>query len=202
MNSLHVSHHPCAAAGEEGSGGDSDSAGKLSGAKQNVTRAARNTSQQIKSVAGDTAARAKESAQRAVSSKREEAASRIGGYSSAIHESARSLEEQDPNIAWFTHQAADRLERVADYVRNRDFAGLRADAESIAHRHPAVFFGAMFGVGLLVGNAMRASRRNIADDSMASSTGDQPDWMPSSTDPLQNPVATTSTPVPPAPTGY
>ena len=46
-------------------------------------------------------------------------------------------------------------------MRNRDFATLRQDAEDMARRHPAVFFGGMFLAGLVVGNFVKASRRNI-----------------------------------------
>jgi DNA-binding transcriptional regulator YbjK len=83
------------------------------------------------------------------------AADRVEAYGSAIHESARSLEQQDPNIAWLTHQAADRLEGIANYMRSRDFQGLRKDAENLARRHPGAFFGGMCVAGLVLGNVIR-----------------------------------------------
>lgn len=147
-----------------GSGGV---AGTLSQAKQTVAQTARDTAAKIKTTASDTAARAKEEAQRLVQEKKETAANRVGGYSSALHESAKTFEEQDPNIAWFAHQAADRLQSVADYVRNRDFAALRQDAEGLARRHPAAFFGGLFVAGLVLGSVLTASRRNTEDDSFA-----------------------------------
>ncbi len=207
MNSLHVAKHPCAPAGDEAYGkGDTGSTGKITEAKEAVTRAARNTSQQIKTAAAETVSRAKETAERVATEKKEQTANRIGGYSSAIHESAKSLEEQDPNIAWFTHQAADRLQRVADYVRTQDFTALRRDGEDFARRHPGAFFGGMFAVGLVVGNLMKASRRKIADDTSSFGgenleTGET-GWQPTSVDPLQTPGSAPDFPAGNQPTGF
>ena len=142
-------------AGESDSGArGTDVKGTLVEAKTKLTQTAR-----------ETAVRAKDEAERVVTEKKATAANRIGDYSSAIHDSARSLEQKDPNIAWFTHQAADKLQSVADYMRNRDFSNLRQDAEGVARRHPAAFFGGMFVAGLILGNIVKASRRNVDDDS-------------------------------------
>lgn len=135
-----------------------DAGGARASAKPGLTATARDAASHLKSAATDTVARAREEAQRVASEKKSTAADRIGNYSSAIHESAKSLEEKDPNIAWFTHRAADRLDQVADYVRNRDFTNVRRDAEDIARRHPALFFGGLFVAGLVLGNVLKASR--------------------------------------------
>lgn len=185
MNSLHVSNRPCAPAEDENyGGGDTGTTGKFSEAKQSIARGARNATQHLKTAAADTASRAKASAERVVTDKRDEAASRIGRYSSAIHESARSLESEDPNIAWFTHQAADRLDRVAEYIRSCNYAGVCRDVEDVARRHPALFFGGMFTLGLLAGNMMKASRRTEMEDTFGSD--EHTDWDPSATAPLPN----------------
>jgi hypothetical protein len=47
---------------------------------------------------------------------------------------------------------------LATYVRDRDFAGLREDAASLARRHPAAFFGGMCIAGLVLGSVIRAAR--------------------------------------------
>jgi hypothetical protein len=136
------------------------SAGGVATAKQHIKDAAREAVDKVKSAASSTASRAKEESARIVGDKKNAAAEQIGGYSSAVHDSAKAFEEKDPNIAWFTHRAADRLQSVADYVRDRDFTQLRNDAGDIARRHPAVFFGGLFVAGLLVGNLLKASNRS------------------------------------------
>jgi hypothetical protein len=131
------------------------------GTKTKIAQAARDAAGRVKSAASSAATRARDEAGRLATEKKDEAASRLGGYSAAIHESASSLEEKDPNIAWFTHRAADKLQGVADYVREADMASLRTDCEGFARRHPAAFFGGLFVAGLLLGNVVKASRRRL-----------------------------------------
>lgn len=151
-----------AAADEFGSGGSStESSGTLAEAKEKVGQA----TSKVKGAASNTAARAKDEAVRYAAEKKEATASRIGSYSSAMHDTAQSFEDKDPNIAWFAHRAADKLQSVAEYMRNRDFSALRLDAEDLARRHPGAFFGSMFLVGLVAGNMVKASRHNVDEDS-------------------------------------
>ena len=183
--------------------------GKLTQAKQAISQTARDAATRVKTAAGDATARARAEAERLAAEKKEAAASRVGGYSSALHESARNLEEQDPNIAYFTHQAADRLQGVADYIRNRDFSSLREDCSGIARRHPAAFYGGLFFAGLLVGNMMKATARPRSSDSSfayddsewrdRSSEFDAPglgDELPMSTSPVASPGTSSTAPAP------
>jgi hypothetical protein len=155
----------------------SSAGGAIASAKPGLTATARDAATQLKSAATQTATRARDEAERMASEKKSTAAERIDSYSSAIHESARAFEEKDPNIAHFTHLAADRLHGIADYVRNRDFNDLRRDAEDLARRHPAVFFGGLFVAGLLLGNILKASSRRSPESSgIAASKDDSSDW--------------------------
>lgn len=159
MNSEKAGHLALATSGDSAAGaGASEPTSSFAQAKATVTTTARETTARIKSAASETASRAKETAQRIASDTKESAADRIGGYSSAMRKSAKTFESQDPNIAWATNQAADRLQQVADYVRNRDFDELKADAETIARRHPVAFFGGLLVAGLVVGNLIKARR--------------------------------------------
>lgn len=136
-----------------------------SSTKAAVLESARQTASQIKDAASATAHRAAETVQQTASETKAQAADRVEAYGSAIHDSAKSLEEKDPNIAWVTHQAADRLQRVANYVRERDFQGFRQDAENLARRHPIAFFGGMALAGLILGNVIKATGKAVADSS-------------------------------------
>jgi len=154
MNSTHVSQPPSADdASSLPSSSERDKSKPLSEVKQGLKKAA----QQLRTAASDTASQAREKAQQFASDRQQTAAQRISGYSSAIHDSAKSLEAEDPNIAYFTHGAADRLEKVAEYVRSCDLAKLRDDAETVARKHPALFFGGVFVAGLVLGNVLKAS---------------------------------------------
>jgi hypothetical protein len=127
--------------------------------RSTIAQTARATASKVGAAASEAASKVKDSAEKIVSERKDMAAERVGAYSSAVHDTAKSLEEQDPNIAWLTHRAADKLESVATYVRTRDFRGLRDDAASLARRHPAAFFGGMCVAGLVLGSVIRAARQ-------------------------------------------
>lgn len=156
MKSNELRHSVCAPADDLSSSGGASNGGTLAQAKSAVASTARDAASRVKSAVGETAERAKSEAQRLAGEAKDDTARRLGGYSSAVHESAKSLEQEDPNIAWAVHQAADRIQGVADYVRNRDFAELRNDAENFARRHPVAFFGGLFLGGLVIGNLLKA----------------------------------------------
>ena len=177
MNPQNSPNQSSAVGGAGSAGSATETSGTLAETKNMITQTARETATKVKDAASNTAQRAKEEAERFVADKKETTANRIGSYSSAIHDTARSLEEKDPNIAWFTHQTADRLQSIADYMRNRDFSALRHDAEDLARRHPAAFFGGMFLAGLIVGNIVKASRRKLDEDFEYSGAADyESDW--------------------------
>lgn len=148
-----------ASIGETDTGGPgTDPTSAMAQARQDLTKTARDTAARLKSVARDTADRAKSEAQGMASDAKQQAANRIGGYSSAVHQSAKSLEQRDPNIAWATHRVADRIQGIADYIRESDLDDLKRDAEDLARRHPVAFFGSLFVAGLVVGNFLKARR--------------------------------------------
>lgn len=164
MNAENIRTIVSAPAGESESGaGSNSSTGSFAEAKEKISQTARATAARIKSATGETASRVKTSARNLAQEKKQQAAERIGGYGSAMHDSAKSFEEQDPNIAWATHTVADRLQGVADYVRAADFDQLREDAEDVARRHPVAFFGGMLIGGIVIGNLLKA-RRPMRDD--------------------------------------
>jgi hypothetical protein len=159
MNPTNPSQPQFDSAGNSGQSGS----GVISDTTQKIKDATRDTVSQIKTAATDTVNRVKDQATEMADERKTGVADRIGAYSSAVHKSADEIEQQDPNIAWLTHQAADRLQTAADYLRQRDFAQLRTDVEDVARRHPAAFFGGLFVAGLVVGNLLKASGRAVSD---------------------------------------
>ena len=149
---------------ESGSGSSS-----VGHATQGIKQSVRSATENLKAKSTETASNLKNKTVEAVQEQKQETADRIGGYSSAIHDTADRLEEKEPNIAWFTHRAAERLQGVADYVRDRDFRSLKGDVENLARRHPLAFFGGLFIAGLAIGNIVKAAGttddRQTIDDS-------------------------------------
>lgn len=145
--------------------------------RSSIGQTAKEAKAKLGSAATEAASKVKESAEKMVSDKKETVADRVGAYGSAIHDSAKSLEQQDPNIAWLTHRAAEKLEGVANYVRDRDFTGLRDDAADLARRHPTAFFGGMCVAGLVLGSVIRAARSSSQEYDYDSDDSDYPGYM-------------------------
>ena len=126
----------------------------------------REARESLKSKASAATAQAKEHGQEYLQQNKARAADRLQDYSESVRETAERFErERDPNIAHYTSLMADKLERAAAYVRERDFRDLRRDAEELARRHPAVFFGGMFVTGLALARFFKASTDRLDSES-------------------------------------
>ena len=87
------------------------------------------------------------------------AASGIGDVASALRTSARELEgKEQPTVARLARGAADGLQQVSARLEGRDLEELMHDAESLARRQPAVFFGAALAAGFLAVRFMKSSQ--------------------------------------------
>lgn len=122
---------------------------------------------EAKRSAGNVLNQAKERASSMAQEQKQSAAQHIGRYGSALRDSARSVEQEDPNVAYFANRAAEKIEKVADYMRSTDLDGLRRDAEDLARRHPALFMGGMLIAGIVVGGLVKASATTIRDESIS-----------------------------------
>jgi hypothetical protein len=147
--------------------GNMETPGSRTDARHKIADTAKAAAAKVKTAASQTMHKAREQAEHYATEKRDTAADRIGGYSSSIHDSARSFEEKDPNIAWFTHQAAEKLDHLANYVRGANLERFREDAHRCASQRPVAYFGGMFVAGLILGNLLKASGRKVAAESGA-----------------------------------
>ena len=137
------------------SNADSASA-KASHAGQHIKEVAQDAAGRVKQSVSETASKLKGSAAEMAEQRRAETADRVGRVGQSLHNTAQSMEQEDPNIAHYAHRIADRLDHVADYVRNRDLAAMKEDASDLARQHPVAFFGGLFVAGLVIGNLVKA----------------------------------------------
>ena len=157
---------------------------KPGGIGQKAQAAAHAAAESIKSRATEAASQLKGSASNMVEERREQVAGKIGSVGSALDETARSVEGEDPNIAWLTQQAATRLQNAAEYVRTCSWDRLRDDGADFARRHPLAFFGGMFALGAVAGAVIKAGMQSAvseSDDTMASRQNEM-DYVPPPSD--------------------
>jgi len=90
------------------------------------------------------------------------AADQIGSVAHALHQAAEQLEaENNGTAARYTVMAADRVEQLADTLRNSSVDDLVGQVESFARRQPEIFLGAAFGVGFLFARFIKSSGERI-----------------------------------------
>lgn len=86
------------------------------------------------------------------------AADQLGSVANALHKAAEQLShENNGTAARYAGQAADRVEQVADMLRNSTVDDMVGQVERFARRQPEVFVGAAFAVGFLFARFVKSS---------------------------------------------
>lgn len=90
------------------------------------------------------------------------AADQLGGVANALHKAAEQLKQENGGenggvVADYAVQAADRVERVADMLRDATVDDIVGEVEGFARRQPEVFIGAAFAVGFLAARFIKSS---------------------------------------------
>jgi gas vesicle protein len=155
---------------------------------------------QIKSAAQSAVRNAQETGQSFVKDQKESLASRFSEYAKAVQSMSEKLRGEEENIlAGPAEKAAGSLDRIADYLREKEPAELLDDLESLARRRPELVFGGLFVLGFAAARFFKASRRQSArESSMALSTYvEEPDLSLGAGAPSQPPPQPYP-PVPPA----
>jgi hypothetical protein len=127
---------------------------------------------QIKSAAQSAVRDAQETGQSFVKNQKENLASRFSEYATAVQSISEKLRGNDDNIlAGPAEKAAGSLNRISDYLREKEPAELLDDLESLTRRKPELVFGGLFVIGFAAARFFKASRRQSPrETSMALST--------------------------------
>jgi hypothetical protein len=89
-------------------------------------------------------------------------AQRCSAYAEAARAASQKLGEGDGNmLAAPAQRAADGLEQLSGYLKNKDPMDLLGDVEAFARRRPEIVFGGLFVAGLAAARFLKASRRHL-----------------------------------------
>lgn len=92
---------------------------------------------------------------------KEAAVHQLSGFANALRQSSDQLREQDQGaFASYSQQAADQIEQMSGYLRDRDLKELMHDAEDFARQQPELFIGGAFTLGLLAARFLKSSTPN------------------------------------------
>ena len=126
-------------------------------------------------VASDLKEQARDRASTQFESGKEKAVGAMDTVASAIRDTSDKLKGAGP-LGRVAEQAAERIERAADFFEGKQLSDLVREAEGFARREPAIFLGATFALGLVAGRFLKSSapRADVQSD-----IGDFDDYAPS-----------------------
>ncbi len=113
------------------------------------------------------ASQARQHVQNLVGERKGRAAEQLGSFAGSLRDAAGKLEDGDGGataLGRYATTAADQVDRVSQYLRDRDVTSFVRDAETFARRHPDVFLGGTFIAGLILARFFKASERRQQDD--------------------------------------
>lgn len=105
--------------------------------------------EEIKTVAQSATRQAQEAVRDFIFEQKENLAQKVDQYREAMRAACEKLRSEEGNVlAGPAQKAVDQLERMSDYLREKQPADVLDDLESYARRRPEVVFGGFFVVGL------------------------------------------------------
>lgn len=125
---------------------------------------------QAKDAAGQLASQAREQTTQRVQSGltqgKTRAASSLGAVAQTLRQSTQQLHDQNQaGAGQYIEQAANQVQRLADYLQHTDVHGIVDNVERVARRQPALFLGGTFALGLLGARFFKNSRREYRQQS-------------------------------------
>ena len=137
-------------------------------ATQRTKDEARNLMAEAKRETASLASQARDQVQGLVAQRKDEMANRLGSLAGVLHDAGRRLDEEDGGgFGRYAHRAAEQVDRLSTYLRDRDLDSFVHDTETLARRRPELFLGGTFLAGVLLARFLKAS----ADRRRSSSWG-------------------------------
>jgi gas vesicle protein len=116
--------------------------------------------EEMKTVAQSATRQVQDAGREFVQEQKENLAQKVDQYTEAMRAACESLRSEEGNVLLGPAQkAADQLERMSGYLREKQPADLLDDLELYARRRPEVVFGGLFVVGLAAARFFKASRK-------------------------------------------
>jgi hypothetical protein len=123
--------------------------------------------QRAKTILSELLDATRSAAETILDDQKQRTAERISGTAEAVRCAAQSLDRsENPAIARYADQAADRIEDFSSLIRERQWSEIVADMEDLARRQPTLFALGAAALGFLAGRllAVPTDRRRSQKD--------------------------------------
>jgi len=124
-------------------------------------------SERAKTILSELLDAARSAAETILEDQKQRTAERVSGMAEAVRCAAQSLDRsENPAIARYADQAADRIEDFSRLIRERQWSEIVADTEDLARRQPTLFALGAAAIGFLAGRllAVPTDRRRSKKD--------------------------------------
>lgn len=109
----------------------------------------------------DATQRTTEEVQSRLESQKQRAAESLSSFAQSLRSSSQQMEGQPLEIGGYVQRAADQVDDLAYFLRERDVSEIVDRVEDFARRQPGLFLGTAFGLGVLGARFLKSSRRNL-----------------------------------------
>jgi ElaB/YqjD/DUF883 family membrane-anchored ribosome-binding protein len=166
-----------------GYGMGEDIGGAGYGTSENIGGTVRDTVQQVQDTAGSVAGQAQETVGRVAEQVRQTASTRlqdqkdqaaqgISNVAERVREMSLNMQDQGA-VAEYMDRAAWQLQRVSDYLQEKDLRDIAIEVEHFARRQPTMFLAGGFLLGLLGARFIKSSARQLQTQGSTGSQGSQ-----------------------------
>lgn len=129
-----------------------------SGREGDSGRRSREVARRGQEKASEYAEKGREQAKPQIAKGKERASEQLEGIANALRSTGEQLHEQDQgSVGGYAEQAADQVERLSGYLRDRDPDRLLGDVEDFARERPAVFLGGAFLLAAAAARFLKSS---------------------------------------------
>ena len=133
--------------------------GTQGGVGQQAKEQVRHLADDAKRQASQAAGQAGDFVSGMVNRQKDQAADRLGGVANTLRDVGNRLQDEADAgpIGEYASKAAEQIDRLSHYLRDRDVNTFFRDSETFARRHPDVFLGGTFLAGLLLARFLKSS---------------------------------------------
>ncbi len=120
--------------------------------------------QQGQQKASEYAEQGREKAKGQIATQKERASGELQGIAQALQQTGSQLREQDQDsVGQYAEQAAEQVERLSNYLSEKDSEQLISEVEDFARNRPAVFLGGAFILGAAAARFLKSSAGQTGD---------------------------------------
>lgn len=132
---------------------------------QQVKDQAKSLAQDAKEEVSNVAGQARDQVQGLVTQQKVRVADQLGSLAGALRDTGTQLGQNLGNqpgnnlldLGGYAGKAAEQVDRLSSYLRDRELGEVVRDAETFARRRPELFLGGTFLAGLLLARFLKAS---------------------------------------------